>query len=261
MLNSAFSKFSSFVNTVTTPKVEVPPGEDQDMSGLLWYEQNYKNSCGAAGLLTIACEMGVPEMTTLPGSYHERKLGSCQARLSLAKRCEMDIYMMTSNIGSSEEEDLENAGYSMPNHIVSAARAMGLKSEVREKPGVYAAVLNNIYPEACEGLLADGIEIKNSNEPLKEGELEMKAMAVTGAGIPAGLHWVVARPDGTYMDPANGKNYSSFERLKDAAPAGTGALSGMGALGSFLEKNCISYDDTGISIVFSKAEAADAGHS
>ena len=54
----------------------------------------------------------------------------------------------------------------------------------------------------CEGM---GAPLKTGNlAPLKPNERELHLVAV-----PGGLHWVERRPDGTYMDPASGKNFNS----------------------------------------------------
>jgi cysteine protease IpaJ len=211
------------------------------------YEQTYPNSCGAASLLVIACALGINEIPPFAGSRSERANVNT---LKLNDRCEADIYRITSDCDSSDEDVLERAGYSLPHNIVKAGKLLGLTSEVYEDSSYLSSAISWFYSAERDLLLDEGIPIKKSAVHLGEDQFEMKALAITFLGAPVGLHWVVALPDGTFMDPREGKCFDSFIGLQSSA--GKSILETRGVpFGVFLENTVMSYLDTGISLVFS----------
>lgn len=236
-------KFTAPDNSPQLNKKEAPPDEVQ--SRLFPVRQNYPNACGAACLLAIAYALDVKNTPALPGS---RSNDTEEYSLKLNDRCQADIYMITSGSDDSDETTLQQAGYSMPHNIVIAGKHMGLTMEVYENPSIYSKVLNWIYPTAREALETENITINNSAAELGTNQLEMKAVAVTVAGIPAGLHWVVATPDGAFMDPGTGQLFDNFNQLQSNVGK---EQPGDSAFIAFMRNNLLSYEDTGISIVFS----------
>lgn len=207
-------------------------------------KQNYDNSCGAASLLCAAKELGIEKMPMLEGSLSKM---SGVDTLELDNRCETDIYRITSDSTSQNkmQHDLRYASYSLPQHLVHAGRILGLNAVVRETPGVFSTVLNWAYPTVRRDLDSMGATVESSTQGLGRGEVALKALAVTIAGVPVGLHWVVSRPDGSYMDPGVGKNAEDFSELIGNAKTATSRI--------------ISYIDTGISVVFSRDSDSATG--
>ena len=174
--------------------------------------QIYPNSCGAAALLCVAKELGVRTMPMYSGSMSEQ-LGV--DTLELDNRCESDLYKITSGSTTHRkgETNLNKAGYSMPDTIVIAGRLLGLTMRVEKDQRLLAKALNSLYPKIEAELKAMGCPVVPPLHPLKTNELRLEALAVSVVGIPIGLHWVVLRPDGSYMDPATGQNHMDFSAL------------------------------------------------
>ncbi|WP_460950576.1 hypothetical protein AB6N16_25385 [Pseudomonas marginalis] len=183
-------------------------------------KQVFPNSCGAAALLCAAKELGVDKIPVLTGSMSEH-LGV--DTLELDNRCESDLYRITSGCTTVRhgQTDLEQAGYSMPDSLVIAGRLLGLDMKVEKNPGMLVAGLNWLYPTIENKLRGIGCPIDLPGPALDSNEVKLEAMAVSCVGLPIGLHWVVQRADGSYMDPATGENQKNFSalnnRLKKAA--------------------------------------------
>ncbi|MHC8397951.1 hypothetical protein ACYZTX_00155 [Pseudomonas sp. MDT1-17] len=196
-------------------------------------KQIFQSSCGAVSLLCAAKELGVEKIPVFSGSMSEQ-LG-CDT-LELDERCERDLYSITS--GSTTQRQQSDAGYSMPDGIVTAGRLLGLKMSVEEIPSVFSKALNWFYPEAKSRLAGIGCAIAHGPQRFEGGQIKIVAMAVIDVALPVGLHWVVKRSDGTYMDPFSGENYNSFSALNKGAKQ----------IGNPRER----YYKTGISIIASR---------
>lgn len=199
-------------------------------------KQIHPNSCGACSLLVVAKELGVKEIPSLPGF----KTSITGEGLELTNTCEEDIYLITSASTShrTQQSQLEKAGYSMPQGIITAARLLDLEVKVTKNNSTISKILPYIYPQVereCEGI---GSRVQQESTKDKNS-YRLLAVAVSLVGVPAGLHWIVSRPDGSYMDPGVGKNASSFEELNDNAK-GVNRFAG--------------YYETGISIVLNKKD-------
>lgn len=136
--------------------------------------------------------------------------------LELNGRCESDLYMITSNSleknpGSSS---LRKAGYSMPDNMVLAGRLLGLSMRVEKDQRLLAMALQALYSKIEAELTAMGCPVVPPLHPLRFNELRLEALATSVAGIPIGLHWVLHRPDGSYMNPGTGENYMDFSALE-----------------------------------------------
>ncbi len=178
--------------------------------------QIYPNSCGAAALLCAAKELGVCQMPMYSGSM-SAQLGV--DTLELDNRCETDLYKITSGSTTYRkgETNLNKAGYSMPDNIVIAGRLLGLTMRVEKDQRLLAKALNSLYPKIESELMAMGCPVVPPLHPLRLNELKLEALAVSVVGLPFGLHWVVLRPDGSYMDPGTGTNYMDFSALNKGA--------------------------------------------
>lgn len=178
--------------------------------------QIYPNSCGAAALLCAAKELGISQMPMYSGSMSEQ-LGV--DTLELDNRCESDLYKITSGSTTHRkgETNLNKAGYSMPDNIVIAGRLLGLTMRVEKDQRLLAKALNSLYPKIEAELKAMGCPVVPPLHPLRLNELRLEALAVSVIGVPIGLHWVVLRPDGSYMDPGTGANYTDFSALNSGA--------------------------------------------
>ncbi|WP_198089517.1 hypothetical protein [Edwardsiella ictaluri] len=206
------------------------------LSSSLEKKQVFAASCGACALLVAAKELGIDDMSMVPSIYSEFTGG----KLELTNECELDLYQITSGFTSyrRQSSDINKAGYSMPQNIMLACKLLGIECEITENRCFFSKSLSWIYPEVrkqCEGI---GCQIKQETSDDAD-KLKIKAMVVSSAstaGIPAGLHWVLSRPDGSFMDPGVGKNSLNFNELINNAKE---IVRG------------IKYFDSGISIVLS----------
>ncbi|WP_458737038.1 hypothetical protein [Pseudomonas chlororaphis] len=200
-------------------------------------KQIFANSCGAASLLCVAKELGIEKIPVLAGSISETL--ECDT-LEMDNRCESDIYMITSDNSAQRKhcDNLMDAGYSMPDGIVTAGRLLGLKMTVEEDPGFFSKALSWFYPDTKSRLSSIGCAVVHAADAPVVDQAKIEAMAVSFAGLPVGLHWVVQRSDGSYMDPATGKNHKNFSDLNSGAKQ--------------IPYGVLGYYRTGISITASK---------
>jgi cysteine protease IpaJ len=198
-------------------------------------KQIFQNSCGAASLLCIAKELGIEKMPAYEGSLS----GFTGGNLELSNACEQDLFTITSGMTTQRRQrpGIQEAGYSLPQHLVFAGQLLGLEMVVHESPGFFSSALNWLYPKVKKEL-APGTVIKPHAPELRHGEAELKALAVSIAKVPIGLHWVVHRADGSFMDPGTGKNAANFDEMQRNMRAESVSFMG--------------YSDTGISIVARK---------
>ena len=196
--------------------------------------QVFPNSCGAAALLCAAKELGVDKIPVLAGSGSEH-LGI--DTLEMDNRCESDLYRITSGCTTVRQgqSDLLQAGYSMPDNIVLAGRLLGLNMRVEKSPGLLVTGLSWLYPTIEDNLKGIDCPVDPPGPELGNHEVKLEAMAVSYAGLPLGLHWVVNRADGSYMDPATGENQKDFSDLNQGFKQAAG--------------NIWSYYPSGVSIV------------
>ncbi|ROS00364.1 hypothetical protein EDC56_3015 [Sinobacterium caligoides] len=174
-------------------------------------KQFYDNSCGAASLLCAAGELGVPNLPNFPES---RCVGQV---LDTNISCESALYQITSGATTGNKPigmNLCNAGYSLPHNLVFAARLLGLDGDVHMETGSYSSALSWLYP-SCESLCTQSnITIRNTAPPqLMPNERLLRIVGVMKA---AGLHYVMQRPAGTYMDPADGQDYNTFNEMNNS---------------------------------------------
>lgn len=179
-------------------------------------KQIYPNSCGAASLLCVAKELGIHKLPVFSGSVSEL-IGI--DTLEVDDRCETDIYAITSASSTyrHQQSDMTQAGYSMPDSIVMAGRLLGLHMSIEEDPGLFSKALTWIYPKTRQKMSDMGCPITIGCRKIESHQIKIEAMAASILGVPAGLHWVVHRNDGSYMDPATGKNHKNFDELNAGA--------------------------------------------
>src|SRR5262249_23197520 len=146
-------------------------------------------SCGAACLLVAARELGI---TAMPNDPQFLMVGQ---PLELSNACERAIYMVTA--GGKET-------YSMPDGIALAAKKLGLDVAAYMSGCMVPRLLEWQYPAVRGSLERQGVDIESGTPVLKDHE---RMLVAVGVGL-LGLHWVLYRPDATYMDPAYNKNYS-----------------------------------------------------
>ncbi|AOB33011.1 hypothetical protein AKI39_23080 [Bordetella sp. H567] len=190
-------------------------------------KQFYDNSCGAATLLCAAGELGITHLPHIPNTM---LMGQ---ELQSNNTCESAIYYMTcgASLGPTPFFNLEKGGYSFPHNIVFAGRMLGLDAEVYMENACTSGLLKALYPR-CEQLCAQsGVLVKYRKRPaLLESQRALKIMGVMKL---LGLHYVMERPNGTYMDPADGRNFPDLKAMNNSWA------------------KC--YAETGISIVLQKA--------
>lgn len=173
-------------------------------------------SCGAACLLVAAVELGVTVMPDDPPHLLKQPL-------VLSNACEQAIYRLTA---------AGQGGYSMPDGVALAARKLGLEVSVHMSGYLVPRLLEWKYPHVRTALGRLNVDIRSGTPVLDEHQ---RMLVAVGIGL-LGLHWVLYRPDATYMDPAYDRNY-------------TCSLWGMGQLG------VLRYIDTGVYVVVERGEA------
>ncbi|HSW05814.1 hypothetical protein [Aquabacterium sp.] len=164
------------------------------------HTQTYTNSCGAASLLCAAVELGVvqfPDGLALTANVNS----------------ENRIY---GQIGEGKPGTaLADRGYSMPGRIAAMARALGLGAEIYMPPGAYATLLSTFYASAVTQARGAGFAIIEHPTPpvVGDGYRDIKVMAVMKV---VGLHYVLNRPNGSYMDPGDGLEAPNFEGINNS---------------------------------------------
>ncbi|MFJ4344273.1 hypothetical protein [Pseudomonas sp. NPDC089401] len=168
-------------------------------------QQQFGNSCGAAALLCAAMELGIRHLPRLGGI----NLGQ---PLQANGQCESALYALTSGAltgGYSRPLDFDKLGYSMPHNVAIAARELGLAVQIYSS-GPLARLLAYGYPSAEAQCIKAGFPILRAAPPaLAAHQRALKVMMT----FVVGLHYVMRRPDGTYMDPGDGRDFASFEAL------------------------------------------------
>jgi hypothetical protein len=164
--------------------------------------------------MVAADELGVTHLANQPPYWFGQPL-------NVDNSTESAIYAITCNSGLRFDD------YSMPDGIARAAQMLGLDVTVYMSGCVMPAVLRKGYPAVMGELARLNVPVEQGTPTLDENE---RMLVVVNVGLIGGLHYVLYRPDRTYMDPAYGMNHQ-------------GSLWGMGQMYVF------RYIDTGIYIV------------
>jgi len=197
------------------------------------YQQNQQMSCAAACLCAAALELGkapaVPAFIfSPPPAYYNQFVAALNNR---------HLPFTVPNIGTWEigiydisSQDQQWNQESRPQGIVEAAICLGMAPEVRIADRTKLGrrhPLDYPYEEAaCNALAlnAGTPQVLHLNRT-HMGEINLmpnqRAMHCVRNGI--NRHWVLQRPDNTYMDPADGLTHNSRAALKTTGPYhGTG---------------------------------------
>jgi cysteine protease IpaJ len=172
-------------------------------------------SCGAACLAVAGRELGVGDVL-FPGT----SAITLNFQTSGLTGLENMLYKIT---GAGK------GGYSMPADMCKAAILMGLEPAVYMYGSVYAPALSWLYPDAAQQCEAQGVAIHRTSPPTLQAN-QRQFCVVSIGGLPL-VHWVLYRPDLTYMDPACGEDFTWFIAMGQ----------GLGKL--------VKYVDTGISVI------------
>jgi len=168
-------------------------------------KQDFDFSCGAASLLCAAMELGV---THLPDIGARSKGQALQPSYS----CEAALYQITSGSitgGRTVQQDLSKLGYSYPHNIAIAARELGLTVQIYMS-GLLASALSAVYPKCEEQCLRAGFPVIHEVAPaLAVNRRALKVVTTFGIG----LHYVMQRPGGGYMDPGDGNDFPDFKQM------------------------------------------------
>lgn len=173
-------------------------------------------SCGGACLQVAAIELGVDTMGDI----------APEMPLTLSNSCQRGIYNVTA--GARE-------AYSMPDGLARAAQQLGLRTEVYMSGCMVPRLLEWRYPGVRRALRDLDTPVRTGTPVLANNE---RMLVAVGIGL-LGLHWVLYRPDRSYMDPAYNRNYN-------------GSLWGMGQLG------VLRYIDVGVYVVVRRPAGLDA---
>lgn len=172
-------------------------------------------SCGGACLQVAAIELGVDTMGEI----------APEMPLTLSDACQRGIY----NITAAGRE-----GYSMPDGLARAAQQLGLGVDVYMSGCMVPRLLSWKYPAVRQALDGLNTPVHTGTPVLAQNE---RMLVAVGIGVLA-LHWVLYRPDRTYMDPAYNRNYNC-------------SLWGMGQLGA------LRYIDVGVYMVVSRPDGLE----
>ncbi|MHC6226196.1 hypothetical protein ACYU03_15730 [Pseudomonas sp. X10] len=168
-------------------------------------KQDFAFSCGAASLLCAAMELGVDR---LPETGSRCTGQALQANYF----CEAALYQITSGSvtgGRVTQTDLTKLGYSFPHNVAIAARELGLDVKIYMS-GMIASALSTFYPDAEAKCVRAGFAILHCEPPaLAANRRALKIVMTFGIG----LHYVMQRPDGTFMDPGDGNDFSDFKKM------------------------------------------------
>lgn len=182
-------------------------------------KQSYDNSCGAACLTCAAKELGIDDFPDVRPWNGEQFI--------VSPHCERLLYQYTGT--GDPGVDIKNRGYSMPAKLATIGRELGLKNPtIYMQENFYGTALTVWYKSALAEARGAGIPVVLGPMPaLADYQRALKVMAVMKV---CGLHYVMQRPDGSFMDPGDGQNFDSFEAMNS----------------SWLK----CYADTGIALVF-----------
>lgn len=106
--------------------------------------------------------------------------------------------------------DTTMRSYAMPDRVVHGARLLGLRPTIHKRRTVSTRALDVLYPKVVARCNALDVSIEpTAPGPLETNQREILVLHVFGFG----LHYVLHRPDDTFMDPADGRNYPSFDAM------------------------------------------------
>jgi len=164
-------------------------------------QQSNAYSCGAAALLCAAMELGVQK---LPGQPFDLKCDT---------NCEQQLYKLTASTDAYGKPvtftGFSNLGYSYPHEVAKTAQKLGLNVQIYSS-GVIADVLSYCYPTVINLCKEAGFTIYQGEPPaLNENQRSLKIVTTWIVG----LHYVMKRPDGSYMDSNGGKNFGSYAAM------------------------------------------------
>lgn len=170
--------------------------------------QQYDNSCGAASLLCAAAELGVTAMPNIGSSMFLNG-----QPLQVTNLCESAIYQISSGMTTgppgSQPAGMTSAGYSLPHNLAFAARLLGLRAHVFLTPGAFSTALGWLYPSCESKCRGAGVPVSARHPPLMGPRV--RRLRIVGVLKFVGLHYLLERPDGSFMDPADGVDYASLD--------------------------------------------------
>ncbi|MFJ4153303.1 hypothetical protein ACIPZF_00620 [Pseudomonas sp. NPDC089752] len=168
-------------------------------------QQQFNNSCGAASLLCAAVELQARQLPNVGGSNRGQPL-------AVTPTCEAALYEITSGAltGGHVKPIIHGAlGYSLPHNLAIAARELGLDVAIYIH-GRLSSMISTFYPDAEPNCIRAGFTVNHREAPsLAHNQRALKVMISGGVG----LHYVMKRSDGTYMDPADGNDFTSFNHM------------------------------------------------
>jgi hypothetical protein len=182
-------------------------------------QEEFAQSCGAAGLLCAAMELGRTELWN--GCPLDTVSGQAEP------------FMFQSINGVPPGADLHQEGYSFPTGLIDTARRLGLDGHVHVVPPVSSSLVPMFGERILDELQAMRIYLQDGpEEPLGPHQRRLRAVVLiahqTGAE-PADeqLRYVLERPDGSVMDPATGRNHDNPSHLNQMTKAGQYANTGV----------------------------------
>lgn len=181
------------------------------------YKQSYRLSCGAATLLCVAQELGVQQINhTLP--------------LKLNHACEIALYRET----CSDRITLSPStwGYSMPSNLISCARKLGLQAYAIAERTWSVRALKIGYQQELDQLrkmhalvepASAWWQKRRSSTVLSPHQRILKVIMLRNLSNFGLMHYILLRPNGTVMEPWQGREHANIQSAKYATEMhGTG---------------------------------------
>jgi len=152
--------------------------------------------------MCAAAELGVTKIPALDTGGARGAAGWDGGDLIISPRTEDALYWVTSNSTMST--------YSMPDRVVHAARLLDLRVAIHKLPGVYTSLLERLYGDVIARCRGMNVAIETTAPPPLE--TNQRELVVVSTFV-IGLHYVLRRPNNSYMDPADGRDHESFNAL------------------------------------------------
>ncbi len=174
-------------------------------------KQQWDNACGAACLLCAALEAG---KTNYPPIGLETETSTLQNN----NTSETLLYYISSGVAAAGKHvsQADNAaGYSMPSNLIKAAFHIGFTAAtLYMRSTLSVAILKHVYDaEVRKCRTMAGVTVNDGKAPAISTLAATAYKFVVVEPMLVSLHYVLHRPDGSYMDPATGQDLVKMPKL------------------------------------------------
>lgn len=204
-----------------------PPAKDGKVTSnvKLTVRQGWPYSCGSAALLCVAIELGVPTISSSFGGPKERDKWYNYVYRN-------DVGTFTVITKALEDRLYKHAmakygrggkvGMCYPDGLIRTAKVLGLDVTVYFDPSCGLRCLTGTCGIWDQGLIQNqldwcednGITVVYQKYDLHNVGPNDRIMKCLSPLHCLSLHWVMIRPDGTVMDPHQGRDYETLNKIK-----------------------------------------------